>query len=215
MDTNAVTLTLGVFGLVLGLVIVLAVVYLGRRPGAKVGATANLGPLGQFGFNVEQLTRDMDEAVKARNTPGAEAGRDEAKKRLAESLGIRPARVLWVDDDPDNNLLEVSTLLNMGLSVVQATSTDAALHYEKRMHFDLVVTDLTRDRDGGPTAGVEFILKLRARDFLRPVFVYARRIEGRRELAAAAGAAVVTTAPGVLFDAVLQHVAEPAVSGPA
>jgi CheY-like chemotaxis protein len=214
MDANAVTLTLGVFGLVLGLVIVLAVAYLGRRPGAKVGATANLGPLGQFGFNVEQLARDMDEAVEARKARGAERGSDEAKKRLAESLGIRPARVLWVDDDPDNNLLEVSTLLHMGLSVVQATSTAAALRYEERMHFDLVITDLTRDRDGGQTAGVEFIRELRARGFLRPVFVYAGDIEARRELAAAAGAAVVTTAPGVLFDAVLQHVAEPAIPRP-
>jgi CheY-like chemotaxis protein len=214
MDANAVTLMLGVFGLVLGLVIVLAVAYLGRRPGAKVGATANLGPLGQFGFNVEQLARDMDEAVEARKARGAERGSDEAKKRLAESLGIRPARVLWVDDDPDNNLLEVSTLLHMGLSVVQATSTAAALRYEERMHFDLVITDLTRDRDGGQTAGVEFIQKLRARDFLRPVFVYAGDIKARRELAAAAGAAVVTTAPGVLCDAVLQHVAEPAIPRP-
>lgn len=206
MDSSAGTLSVGVLAFLLGLALVLAVVYLGRRPGAKVGATAKLGPIGEFGLNVEQLSRDVDEAVEARSAAGAERGREEAKRRLAEIAGIRPARVLWVDDQPDNNVLEVTTLLHMGLSVVQATSTDKALLYEQRVHVDLVITDLTRGEDG--EAGEKLIRQLRDRGFLRPIFVYAFDIESRRDRVAAAGAAVVTTAPGVLFDAVLQHVAE-------
>jgi hypothetical protein len=50
------------------------------------------------------------------------------------------ARVLWVDDQPDNNPYETIALEKPGKFVTEATSTEAALHFLDRTDFTVLIT---------------------------------------------------------------------------
>jgi CheY-like chemotaxis protein len=63
------------------------------------------------------------------------------------------ARILWVDDHPDNNRYERQALEALGIIVDLATSTDEALEKLRRQQYKLVISDMGRppDRRAGYT----------------------------------------------------------------
>jgi serine/threonine-protein kinase len=78
------------------------------------------------------------------------------------------AHVLWVDDDPSNNAKQVQILAKRGVGITTAVSTAEALErYDPAVH-DVVVSDMGRPegakREYVPRAGLELVLRLRARD---------------------------------------------------
>jgi CheY-like chemotaxis protein len=98
--------------------------------------------------------------------------------RSALSLIESPTqlRVLWVDDQPDNNRYEAAALAKLQVEVVAVRSTAAALaELGAATHpFDLVISDWARPerlRDA-PSAGVLLLRKLRARGLSMPVLYY-------------------------------------------
>ena len=64
---------------------------------------------------------------------------------------VRGARILWVDDEPQNNSHAIAILSTLGISVVAVTNNDAAVELLKSAtpdsKFDLIVTDGTRSVD--------------------------------------------------------------------
>ena len=96
--------------------------------------------------------------------------------KLPELQAVMPApnpldlggrQILWVDDHPTNNALEVQTLKQLGADIIQVTSTDEAntllrkshqmLRTADRSKFDLIISDLNREERGdtNPNAGFE------------------------------------------------------------
>ena len=63
------------------------------------------------------------------------------------------ARILWVDDRPENNLYERALLGNVGVSVDAVASTEEALYMCQRLRYDLIVSDM--ERGGNHKAGIE------------------------------------------------------------
>jgi CheY-like chemotaxis protein len=91
--------------------------------------------------------------------------------------GVRT--VLWVDDNPSNNLFEVGKLRDAGFVVTQVESTDAAVTDLQHSQFDLVITDMSRTEHGRRVddAGMKLIEWIRRRESSdgrpqTPVFVY-------------------------------------------
>ena len=70
-----------------------------------------------------------------------------AVETLERVESVSRTRVLWVDDNPDNNIEEYLMLRALGLTITQATSNTAADRYRARLAFDLVITDLGRGSD--------------------------------------------------------------------
>lgn len=104
---------------------------------------------------------------------------DELVQRASELRDrLADFRVLWVDDEPRNNLLERRFLRRAGATVVNALSTEDALIELRRDDFDVVVTDFRRGErvDAGPD--------LAARAFeeghRQPVLAYVGRADPSR-----------------------------------
>jgi CheY-like chemotaxis protein len=72
---------------------------------------------------------------------------------------LRRNRVLWVDDQPDNNREARATLEQRGIEVLLCQTTAEALSLLKNEPFDVLITDQRRDEDGTryDTAGYELM----------------------------------------------------------
>lgn len=77
-------------------------------------------------------------------------------------------RILWVDDNPQNNIYEKQAFETVGLEVVIARSTDEGLAYVKHQLFDVIISDMGRKE--GPREGYVFLDKLRGFGNKTPLF---------------------------------------------
>jgi CheY-like chemotaxis protein len=97
------------------------------------------------------------------------------RAKLAASA-LKGARVLWVDDNPGNNLGECRLLRALGVEIEQVRSTPDALCELSRARFDLLLSDM--DREGAPDAGLRMLGQLgRAAP---PVVFYVGRVDQSR-----------------------------------
>jgi CheY-like chemotaxis protein len=125
-----------------------------------------------------------------------------------------PAAILWVDDNPDDNALELAKLRDDGLEVLLARSTAEAMDVlSLRRGIRAIVTDLGRSEDGEfrSHAGLALLRQLHEAEQDQPVLVYTsvRRVELDRQDALDAGAAAVTASPTELFAALRRLLATP------
>ncbi|HWO24035.1 MAG TPA: FAD-dependent oxidoreductase [Kofleriaceae bacterium] len=88
----------------------------------------------------------------------------------ASSGGRRPVQppltgrnILWVDDNPDNNIFEVRYLEQLGAAVSHAASTAQALAHVSSRETDLVISDMSRFEGGQRRsfAGIELLERAR------------------------------------------------------
>jgi CheY-like chemotaxis protein len=143
------------------------------------------------------------------------AGTAEAAAPVA---GQERAAILWVDDNPDANALELAKLRDDGLEVLLARSTAEAMDVlSLRRGIRAVVTDLGRSEDGEfrSHAGLALLRQLREAEQDQPVVVYTspRRAELDRQDALEAGAVTVTASPTELFAALRRLLATPPDNG--
>ncbi len=182
---------------------------------------ANLGELSLKGAGFEaSAKRKQVEAAAAlavaaasRPEPGStpEAVAKDARAafnvvtEVATPRAIRRAEnstVLWVDDNPNNNVHERTALEALGVKFELALSTDEALEKLKRRPYDAIISDMGRPPDS--RAGYTLLDKLRESGDHTPFIIYAgsrapeHRAEARRH-----GAVGCTNRPDELFEMVL------------
>src|SRR5207247_2230654 len=82
-------------------------------------------------------------------------------------------RVLWVDDEPQNNEHGIKALQAQGVEVVICKTTQEALNKVERVKFDVIITDQLRHEDGirKDRAGYELIGQLRQAGVKVPVIL--------------------------------------------
>jgi CheY-like chemotaxis protein len=72
-------------------------------------------------------------------------GRKPDRRELQEAADkIKAGRILWVDDAPENNLLEIQALRMLGVAIDIATTNEEAGRYLKSVRYDLVLSDIDR-----------------------------------------------------------------------
>lgn len=72
-------------------------------------------------------------------------GHKPAAKQIRPLLrGLQGGRLLWVDDAPANNRLEVQALREMGVDIDTAVSNVEAAAYARSRSYDLVISDIVR-----------------------------------------------------------------------
>ena len=128
-----------------------------------------------------------DELALAARIKGVEGIASGEAAVLAEALIDMPEqkRVLWVDDQPDNNRHELAALAKLQVEVVSVRSTAEALERldADEDGFDLVVSDWDRPEplDGAASAGLKLLGALAARPRRPPVVFYHAEFDpGRR-----------------------------------
>jgi len=94
----------------------------------------------------------------------------ESAVNLAQE-GTSNSSVLWVDDNPDNNIFERKALESVGIRFVLAQSTHDALSILKKHSFGAIISDMGRRE--GPREGYVLLDALRASGDETPLFFYA------------------------------------------
>jgi len=94
---------------------------------------------------------------------------------------IRPARVLWVDDKPSNNEMEIATLNRAGVEVDTTLSNAEAAEQVRGREYDLVISDIYRTEHGNIRAGFDLPRALMPdRNRLPPLIYYTGKVEQPR-----------------------------------
>lgn len=153
-------------------------------------------------------------AASARSDPSAEKsptsevkGRDiadivshainpQALRRLSE------ASVLWVDDNPSNNIYERKALETLGIRFTLSLDTTDALERIRMNKYDVIISDM--GRAGDQTAG--YILldeKKKIKDTTPVIFYTSRASTNLKQEARSKGAVSQTNDPQELFSLVL------------
>jgi len=78
--------------------------------------------------------------------------------------------VLWVDDEPSNNVFTKNMFEILGVDVTLALSTDEALRALSTTNFDAIISDMSRPE--GAKAGYDLLEKVRSRDPTLPFIFF-------------------------------------------
>lgn len=198
MDLGLAVLALGLAIVVLGGILA----WRAQTRGNAVSAGVSVAEL----FSVELRLSASDKAEAQQAVRAADEARGIAEpdqRELLEGQSTALARILWVDDAPANNRHESVALEKLGKLIATATDSASAYFYVEHIDFDLVITDMTRDRN--PNAGVEMIKKLRDDGFEKPIVVYTSDAAGWDRTARDAGADSVVDRPAELVRTVIAH----------
>jgi CheY-like chemotaxis protein len=149
---------LGGIAAALWVVLALAVFLALRRPLAKRISEATKIGLGPTGVSMEFAERKLEEAVKVSEEPQREISQV-AKRTVLDRLKrnadlLARARVLWVDDHPENNTPLIELLRQFGARVETPRSNDQALALLRESRYDVIISDVGRD-DEGPNSDLK------------------------------------------------------------
>ncbi len=126
----------------------------------------------------------------------------------ADAIG----RVLWVDDNPRNNLKERRVLEGRKIAVYQVTTSEEALALLAMYEYHAVISDMNRhDR---PLEGLALVREMRRRGDDTPFFLYTFvPSAAQRRLVAQAGGQGVAVEPDELYATIMQVFDAPAATG--
>jgi DNA-binding response OmpR family regulator len=120
------------------------------------------------------------------------------KGEAADSIG----RVLWVDDNPQNNGAERRFLERNKIAVYQVTTTEEALQLLAMYEYGAVISDM--NRNDKPLDGLALVREMRRRDDRTPFILYSVvPSEAQRLSVAQAGGQAATVTSRELYEAVL------------
>jgi CheY-like chemotaxis protein len=91
---------------------------------------------------------------------------------------VKGRRILWVDDNPQNNNLEINILESLGIVVYQASTSDEAFRLLKESKYDLIISDIMRDNV--QDEGIRFLKRLIDNKLNYNVIFFAANIDFNR-----------------------------------
>ena len=118
---------------------------------------------------------ELGQAMKSKDNLPTEAEPLLSAMQQALAVPLRQTDLLWVDDDPDANLLEQSALKRFGLCFTPAKSTAEALQIlaSNPGKYSVVISDFRRDKD--PQAGYGLLEEMKKRNLSIPYIFYVLR----------------------------------------
>jgi CheY-like chemotaxis protein len=143
------------------------------EPGDWLGDLLDLSGSWQARAANREVTVAQWNAELWRGVMSSELDRFWASQRIRlQTQNVKATKVvLWVDDNPDNNIGERRAMEVLGISFILATSTEEALQKLNRQHFDAIISDMGRPPD--PQAGYTLLDRLRSNGDETPFVIYA------------------------------------------
>lgn len=138
-----------------------------KTPGIEATAKLREEAAAALGAAAAVRTGEAGESVTA-DDPGDIA---DALPEARAARRMRTARVLWVDDRPENNRYERRALEAFGIRIDLSESTEDALDEVARRPYDLIISDMGRPPDA--RAGYTLLDRLRASGDRTPFIIYA------------------------------------------
>ena len=137
---------------------------------------------GPADYKDETILRDLQMTLLASNNPDDLKFTEKSKQKKLESVSQRltvlreqlnwqnAGRILWVDDNPSNNLALMRQFENFGLSIDIAKNTNDATTLFKSNRYLLIISDMGRAE--GNREGYVLLSKIRNQDNYIPFFIF-------------------------------------------
>ena len=157
------------------LVTLVGLLWVFRNP-IKQNILPRLAGVKIFGVEFQLMKSSLDEAGKSlTNVKMSEDDKWSALKRAARVRSVlEGARLLWVDDHPEGNTRLAKVLRKLGVTVDLAAESDEALEMLRRHHYDVVVSDIARDKG---TSGLDMLGEMARRGLRRWTILYVRDVQ--------------------------------------
>lgn len=118
---------------------------------------------------------------------------------------LNQGKILWVDDNPDNNTLLINSFRQLGIQVTLALSTEQAEGLLGQSQFDVVISDMDRPPDH--EAGKTLLQWMQARGLKTPVIIYAAQwAAANAGKESEIGALKITNDPSVVYHLALRAI---------
>jgi CheY-like chemotaxis protein len=155
-------------------------------------------------------------SLTAANSKGQQPTTDDDIQRIVDSVRKTiPAsesdrsgwktKILWVDDNPENNIYERQAFQAIGLRITLALSTNEALDLLNDNRYAAVISDMGRKE--GPKEGYVLIDTMRKEGNKTPFFIYAgSNSPEHKQEAKAHGGQGSTNRPQELFQMVMKAI---------
>jgi CheY-like chemotaxis protein len=119
-------------------------------------------------FLLYKKVKDDLEKIPARESVSTDGGRSQVARRAVRiKAAIRGARLLLVNDIPEEMFHLIEILRDLGLDVKVETSTESALRALSSNGYDVVISDM--QRDSVEDEGIRFLHLIRERGILVPL----------------------------------------------
>jgi len=126
--------------------------------------------------------------------------RQNVLNRAREHLPIfQGAAMLWVDDNPENNLNEWRMFSQLNVQIELAKDTKQALEMLQKKKFDVILSDMARNNK--QDAGIRFLKEFRKTDKSTPVIFYIGTFDPKKGIPV--GSNGITNRPDELLHLVL------------
>jgi CheY-like chemotaxis protein len=153
-----------------------------------------------FKFSFAAAANQLDEAIAKSNVAVSQGDRRGALGRAERHIDVlQGARILWVDDRPEDNRRERRLLHSLGITIDLADDTDEALYKLARAEYDLVISDM--ERYGDDEAGSHLLERMRGKQIYHWTIIYLRNL--KPELGTPAWAFAITNRPDHLLHYVM------------
>lgn len=156
---------------------------------------------------IEKAIRRL-EPERPRPEPGRETLVDDSRLTVGIAAHVRreelnPYTILWVDNNPDNNIWERQALESYGVCFVLARDTaEAERQLQEKGPFAAIISDM--GRAGDPQAGYTLLSKVREARIQVPYFIYTTGLAARLwPIAKLRGAQGLTADPDALVEMVV------------
>ncbi len=152
--------------------------------------------LGFAGVELE-LSGEIQEVAEARNITLPAGLQDQLVRRM-KTIGplLRSSRILWIDDNPTNNIPEIGVLRKLGVLIDLAKSDEEARRQMAGAVYDIVISDMGRVNDG--EAGTKLLPEILS-SISNPFVIF--YVGAQRDTPR--GAFGLTTRPDELFNLIL------------
>jgi CheY-like chemotaxis protein len=162
--------------------------------------------LQEFGEQVLKKVNDVENEVLKPKSLIKDVPVDRATEETsAGGEKIRVKTILWVDDHPKNNSLDIETLEKRGIEVVLSFTTDDALKKLESRTFDRIISDMTRRMNGKyeDKAGINLLKTIRSQGKDTPFLIYCTEnsVFKYKKEAIEAGAKIITSSSTELMKA--------------
>jgi len=119
-------------------------------------------------FLLYRKIKDDLEKIPGRESVSTEVGRSQVARRAARSQNLfRGARLLLVNDIPNQMSNVIEILRDLGTDVIIETSSEGALRVLSNGTYHVVISDM--ERDAVPDEGIKFLKRMRDQGIVIPV----------------------------------------------
>jgi DNA anti-recombination protein RmuC len=121
--------------------------------------------------DISSIGKTLEEAINKQSSQVNKNDQSQVLRRAQHAKSVlQGAQILWVDDNPSNNIYERRLLRSLGVFIDLARSTDEALEMLQDTYYDVVISDM--GRQGVKGEALRLLSEMKKRGINRSIIFY-------------------------------------------